>query len=66
MNFSQANILLKQLIHFGLNPQEWSLSRISKNKYLIQNTVDKSYSYLGHTQEKNDKSEWQELTLLSI
>ena len=66
MNNNQTTNLLNQLAHFGLNPTQWNISRISKDKFIIRNTEDRNYSYLGKVDQKKQKQKWGQLTLLSL
>ena len=60
--------LLKQLVSFGLNPQEWSLKPIAINKYFIENKSDQDFQFFGETviSKKQNESCWNKIQLISI
>ena len=66
MSNNQTANLLNQLAHFGLNPAQWNISRISKDKFVIRHIQDSNYSYLGKLDNKKQKQQWGQLVLLSL
>lgn len=60
------NKLQAELKRFGLNPSEWSLQRIQSLTYLVQNRLDRSFTFRGHLEFRQQKPQWKSLEVLSL
>lgn len=68
------NQLHAELRKFGLNPQDWSLKKISSStmksehspNYLIQNKLDKNFSLFGKLEFRKETPAWKSLELASL
>ena len=56
--------LLLQLADFGLNPQDWNLSPLSRDCYRIENKSDQNFTFLGLV-DRGSRS-WKRLCLISL
>jgi hypothetical protein len=59
-----AQSLLQQLIEFGLDPIDWSLQILEKNRIRISHRSEQGFEFLGFLAPKNQK--WAKLELLSL
>lgn len=58
--------LQSQLLSFGLNPTEWTLSRLHSVGYLIEHKRDDSFKFIGKYEFKDRRPRWKTVELFSI
>ncbi|HRO67121.1 MAG TPA: hypothetical protein PL182_06120 [Pseudobdellovibrionaceae bacterium] len=58
--------LKNQLRHFGLNPDEWTMTPQGTRCCLITHRIDKELSFVGRTNLRKPRPQWQTLTLRSV
>jgi hypothetical protein len=59
----QTADLSKELITFGLNPQDWNLVRERTSEYRIESKEDQDFIFKGKV---STKGKWEQLELMSI
>lgn len=57
--------LKNDLKNFGLNPAEWTIRKLSGQRYKIAAIADSSFFFLGETRNE-ELPQWKELKLASI
>ena len=59
--------LLKQLMGFGLNPEDWSIRPASLQRYLIEHKTDRDFQFMGeiHSNTANE-TRWERIRLVNI
>ncbi|MBX3039437.1 MAG: hypothetical protein KF789_01860 [Bdellovibrionaceae bacterium] len=63
---NSLQILKNQLKHFGLNPNEWTMTPQDSRRCLITHRTDKELSFLGYTNLRKPRPEWTTLALRSL
>lgn len=59
--------LQHQLRTFGLNPRDWLLRSISKEKYIIQKKADKKFCLLGVVDAQSlPSAQWSQIDLVLL
>lgn len=58
--------LLKKLQSFGLQPNDWRLSKRPDHRIEIQNRRVQGFSFLGTSTIKNGHADWKHIQLLSL
>ena len=59
-----AQNLLQQLIEFGLDPIDWSLQILEKNRIRISHRSEQGFEFLGFLTPRKEK--WVKIELLSL
>lgn len=58
--------LRDELKNYGLNPAEWTLRKLRKQKFKVTNVSDKKFYFIGDTQASGPLQKWETLQLISI
>lgn len=58
--------LKNQLFQFGLNPQEWSLERVSSTLFLVTHCQQKDLVFVGRCHFSSSKPRWRSLEVLFL
>ncbi|KYG64409.1 hypothetical protein [Bdellovibrio bacteriovorus] len=65
-NEMTLELLRNQLKNFGLNPAEWSISRLQALNFLVQNRNDETFALYGRLEYRNRKPQWKSLEVYSL
>lgn len=65
MSASEMN-LVNDLMQFGLNPQEWILTRLKSSHYLLRHKNDEAFLLLGSLRLTRSGPAWRSLEVLTL
>jgi len=51
---------------YGLNPSDWTLEKMKKQKFKVTNVTDNNFYFIGKTQKSGLHRQWSTLQLISI
>jgi len=57
--------LKNELKKFGLNPAEWTLRRLTRQRFHVVHVADQEFYFLGETKSCGLFQEWTNLQLVS-
>lgn len=58
--------LRNDLKTYGLNPSEWTLRKLKKQKFKVVHVKDNTFYFVGKTQQRGPLQQWTTLQLISI
>jgi hypothetical protein len=58
--------LKNELKSYGLNPAEWNLRKLNKQRFKIVHIDDDNFYFVGKTKPKGPTQQWATVQLISI